>query len=141
MAVDIIKLYDQVANSNLLSDSVVLLVLGIRDLLDTHTAAEVGAALHELVRHPDDQNRQVSAAVLLAEALTRGTSHVAVDPRHPGYAMTHKLLTEEPELDRAKEIQDLRASVTAKTRELEAKHAELEAVVATKADEKAGQVR
>lgn len=88
---------------------------------------ELAAALRGLMVDPDDANRQASAGQLIAEALTRGTSHVAVDPRHPGYAMAHKLLTEEPELDRAKHIEDLRTEIAAKTAALEAKQADLEA--------------
>lgn len=70
MAIDIRALFDRVAASQTLPDSVRLLIEGL-ELPE----------LAKLVPHPDDANRQLSGAALLAEALTRNTSHVAIDTR------------------------------------------------------------
>ena len=78
---DLIPLYDSVAASPLLAESIGLLVLGLADILDKEPGADIAEALRSEIKHPDDQNRLVSMAKLLGEALTRNTSHLAVNLR------------------------------------------------------------
>jgi hypothetical protein len=103
MAIDIHALYSQVAASQTLPDSVRLLVDGL--------AAEL-PQLRELVTHPDDPNRQLSAGALLAEALTRNTSHVAVDVRDEVGSLRANLLDRlERHPDKATKLAELDADV------------------------------
>lgn len=81
MTVDLIPLYERITASSLLPDSVRLLVEGIAEALDGNSPADVAAALRGLVTHPDDANRRIAMGALLAEALTRNTSHVPIDVR------------------------------------------------------------
>jgi hypothetical protein len=109
-AIDIRALFDQIAATPTLADSVKLMMEALGTALP---------ALRELVPHPDDPNRKVAAGVLLGEALTRNTSHVAVDPRHPGYAHAHRMLTEQPELDKAAHIAHLEHRLAARDADVE----------------------
>jgi len=76
-------LYTRIAGTSTLPASVAALFEGLATLLAESDSKEIAAALAALTTHPDDENRQIAWAALLAEALTRNTSHVAVKRNDP----------------------------------------------------------
>lgn len=122
MAIDLPTLYQQILACTTLANSRDALLNGILAMLDGEDdnsghATAVAKSLRSLVPHPDDENRQISWIALLGEALIRNTSHVAVDPRHPGYATAHRMLTETPELDKAAHIAQLEEALAGASKE------------------------
>ena len=150
--IDLTTLYTQVAACSTLNDSMRALLTGaggLLELLDSYSAADVATALRALTKHPDDANQQIAWVDLLREALTRGTSHVAVHPDDPLVDIIRSSL-EMPTKDKAARVALVKAAVSddqavaATVTEMDAlradiatKTAEHEAEVAAHADTKA----
>ena len=134
MAIDLFPLYEHIAANAILADSISSLLDGLVEVLDTNQSVDLADALRELVAHPDDQNRKIAMGRLLAEALTRNTSHIAVRLEDPLIPHVQKAL-ELPFTDRAAHVAALQYATSEKVLDVAAKLAEVQAEQAAMTDD------